>query len=63
MNNKYSQYCFDNQIFEDVKKINQDIEKEQDPNELLKLRLRLMNKGFELNSKYYGRVRGGYYPY
>lgn len=47
----------------DVIKLNEKLEKETDPEEILKLRLQRLYRGMELNTNMYQRNPRTFYPY
>lgn len=65
MNNSLDRFNngFNSDTIKEIKSINEKIKKETDKDELLKLRLQRMCKGFEINAGAIGRLRNGYYPY
>lgn len=65
MNNSLDRYNngFDPQAMKDINSLNEKIKKEQNPEELTKLLMQRMCRGFDINAGTIGRVRGGYYPY
>lgn len=65
MNSSLDRYNngFDPQAVKDINTLNEKIKKEQDPEELEKLLMQRMCRGFDINAGAMGRVRGGYYPY
>jgi len=54
---------FDPKVVKEINSINDKIKKENDKEELMKLRLKRMTLGFDINAGVIGKVRGGYYPY
>ena len=54
---------FNQNIVKDVNKLNEKIEKETDPEEILKLRLQRLYRGMELNTNIYQRNPRTIYPY
>lgn len=54
---------FNQNIVKDVNKLNEKIEKETDPEEILKLRLQRLYRGMELNTNIYQRNPRTFYPY
>lgn len=54
---------FDPKIVKEINSINEKMKKENDKEELMKLRLKRMTLGFDINAGVIGKVRGGYYPY
>ena len=54
---------FDPNAVKDINEINEKLKKETNKEELMKLRIQRMCRGFEINAGVMGRVRGGYYPY
>lgn len=54
---------YDPQVLKDIKTINEKIEKENDNEELLKLKLQRLYRGMELISTPMSRNYRGYYPY
>lgn len=65
MNNTLDRYNngFDPKVVKEINSINDKIKKENDKEELMKLRLKRMTLGFDINAGVIGKVRGGYYPY
>lgn len=65
MNNTLDRYNngFDPKIVKEINSINEKMKKENDKEELMKLRLKRMTLGFDINAGVIGKVRGGYYPY
>jgi len=65
MNNDIKLYGngFNPEILKDVKSLNEKIEKEKDPEEVMKLRLQRLYRGMELNTGIMGHPYSGYYPY
>lgn len=51
------------EVIKDIKSLNEKIEKEQDPESALKLRLQRLYRGMELNTGIATRQLNGYYPY
>ncbi len=54
---------FNPEVMKDLKDLNEKIEKEQDPEELLRLRMQRMMRGLEINSGLSMRPFGAYFPY
>jgi hypothetical protein len=54
---------FNQNIVKDVNKLNEKLEKETDPEEILKLRLQRLYRGMELNTNIYQRNPRTFYPY
>jgi hypothetical protein len=54
---------FDPNAVKDINEINEKIKKEQNPEELTKLLMQRMCRGFDINAGATGRVKCGYYPY
>lgn len=65
MNNDIRLYgnSFDSTVVKDIKSLNEKLEKETDPEEILKLRLQRLYRGMEINSGVAKRNPRGYYPY
>lgn len=54
---------FNSSVVKDVNMLNEKLEKETDPEEILKLRLQRLYKGMELNTNIYQRNPRTLYPY
>ena len=54
---------YDPNVLKDLQKINENIEKTEDSEELLKLRLQRLYRGMEIMSTPMTRNYRGYYPY
>jgi hypothetical protein len=54
---------YDPNVLKDLQKINENIEKAEDSEELLKLRLQRLYRGMEIMSTPMTRNYRGYYPY
>lgn len=54
---------FNPEVLKDVKSLNEKIEKEQNSEEIMKLRLQRLYRGMELNTGLSTRPYRGYYPY
>lgn len=54
---------FNPEVIKGVKELNEKIEKEQDPEEQLRLRMQRLLRGMELNGGLATRSFGAYYPY
>ena len=54
---------FNPDVIKDIKHLNEKIEKEQDAEEIMKLRMQRLCRGMEINSGYNRRPWAGYYPY
>ena len=54
---------FNQNIVKDVNKLNEKLEKETGPEEILKLRLQRLYRGMELNTNIYQRNPRTFYPY
>ena len=54
---------FNPEVLKDVKSLNEKIEKEQNSEEAMKLRLQRLYRGMELNTGLSIRPYRGYYPY
>jgi hypothetical protein len=54
---------YDPNVLKDLQKINENIEKAEDSEELLKLRLQRLYRGMEIMSTPMTRNYMGYYPY
>ena len=66
MNSKnYKMYGqqYDPDVLRDLKKINENIEKAEDSEEMLKLRMQRLYRGMEIMSTPMTRNYRGYYPY
>jgi hypothetical protein len=66
MNSKnYKMYGqqYDPDVLKDLKKINENIEKAEDSEEMLKLRMQRLYRGMEIMSTPMTRNYRGYYPY
>ena len=54
---------FNSNVIKDVTELNKKIEKEQDPEELFKLRLQRLYRGMELNTNIYQKNPRTLFPY
>ena len=54
---------FNSNVIKDVNELNKKIEKEQDPEELFKLRLQRLYRGMELNTNMYQKNPRTLFPY
>lgn len=54
---------FNPDVIKDVKTLNEKIEKETDPDELLRLRMQRLLRGMEMNGGLANRSFGAYFPY
>ena len=54
---------YDPNVLRDLKAINEKIEKAEDQEEILQLRMQRLYRGMELNSTQMTRNYRGYYPY
>ena len=54
---------FNSNVVKEVNSLNEKIEKETNPEEILKLRLQRLYKGMELNTNIYQKNPRTFYPY
>ena len=54
---------FNSDVIKDVKKLNEKIESETDPEELLKLRMQRLYRGMEINTAVYKRNYQNLFPF
>lgn len=54
---------FNYDVVGDINKINEKIENEESPEEIIKLRLQRLYRGMELNLHSFKKGINGYYPY
>lgn len=54
---------FNPNVLKDLKTLDEKLVKEQDPEEITKLRMAKLYRGMELMSGPYGRTYQGYFPY
>lgn len=63
MNPKMYGQQYDPEVLRDLNKINEKMEKTEDQEEILQLRMQRLYRGMELNSTPMTRNYRGYYPY
>ena len=63
MNPKMYGQQYDPEVLRDLKTINEKMEKAEDQEEILQLRMQRLYRGMELNSTPMTRNHRGYYPY
>ncbi|MBP3630216.1 MAG: hypothetical protein J6J23_01870 [Clostridia bacterium] len=63
MNPKMYGQQYDPEVLRDLNKINEKMEKTEDQEEILQLRMQRLYRGMELNSTPITRNYRGYYPY
>lgn len=61
-NRMYGQQ-FDSSVVKDLEKIDKKLKEEQDPEEIVRLRMAKLCRGMELNSTPFTRNYRGYFPY
>lgn len=54
---------FDLGVINDINNINEKLENEKDPEEILKLRMQRLCRGMEMNTSIYKRNYRNYFPY
>jgi hypothetical protein len=54
---------FDLGVINDINNINEKLENEKDPEEILKLRMQRLYRGMEMNTSIYKRNYRNYFPY
>jgi len=63
INNQLYGNQFNPNVMKDLKKIDEKIAKEENPEEITKLKMAKLYRGMELMSGTYGRTYQGYFPY
>ena len=63
INNQLYGNQFNPNVLKDLKTLDEKLVKEQDPEEITKLRMVKLYRGMELMSGPYGRTYQGYFPY
>lgn len=63
INSKMYGQQYDPEVLRDLKKINEKMEKAEDQEEILQLKMQRLYRGMELNSTPMTRNYRGYYPY